>query len=83
MNATAVPQNLNAAAATLCERLKRLGYAPNIQVKLYGAVFELISDPIVVSDKLVFVDGVEKKSGERRRIRIPLVVLRMAEATAA
>ena len=74
---------MQAATVTLCDRLKRLGYAPNIQVKLYGAVFELISDPIVVSDRLVYVDGIEKKSGERRRIRIPLVVLRIAEATAA
>ena len=52
-------------------------------MKLYGETFELVSDPIVVSEKLVFVDGIEKKSGERRRIRIPLIVLRMAQATAA
>jgi hypothetical protein len=71
------------AMATLCDRLKRLGYAQNIQMKLYGETFELVSDPIVVSEKLAFVDGIEKKSGERRRIRIPLVVLRMAQATAA
>lgn len=74
---------MKATAVTLCERLKRLGYAPNIQMKLYGAVFELISDPIIESEKVVFIDGIDKKSGERRRIRIPLVVLRMAEATAA
>ena len=74
---------MQAATVTLCDKLKRLGYAPNIQVKLYGAVFELISDPIVESERLVFIDGIEKKSGERRRIRIPLVVLRMAEARAA
>jgi hypothetical protein len=72
-----------AATVTLCDRLKRLGYTRNIQMKLYGETFELVSDPIVVSEKLVFVDGIEKKSGERRRIRIPLVVLRMAQATAA
>ena len=71
------------AMATLCDRLKRLGYAQNIQMKLYGETFELVSDPIVVSEKLAFVDGIEKKSGERRRIRIPLVVLRMAQGTAA
>ncbi len=71
------------ATTTLCDRLKRLGYAQNIQMKLYGETFELVSDPIVVSEKLAFVDGIEKKSGERRRIRIPLVVLRMAQATAA
>ncbi len=71
------------ATPTLCDRLKRLGYAQDIQMKLYGETFELVSDPIVVSEKLAFVDGIEKKSGERRRIRIPLVVLRMAQATAA
>ena len=74
---------MTAATVTLCDRLKRLGYAPQIQVKLYGAIFELVSDPIVVSERLVFVDGIEQKTGERRRIRIPLVVLRMAEAKAA
>ena len=84
MSAVAISQQgINASAVTLCQRLQRLGYAPNIQMKLYGAIFELISDPIVVSEKLVFIDGIDKKSGERRRIRIPLVVLRMAEATAA
>jgi hypothetical protein len=70
---------MEAATVTLCDRLKRLGYAPHIQVKLYGAIFELISDPIVFSENLVFVDGIEKKSGERRRIRIPLLILRMAQ----
>ena len=74
---------MTAATVTLCDRLKRLGYARNIQMKLYGETFELVSDPVVVSEKLAFVDGIEKKSGERRRIRIPLVVLRMAQATAA
>ncbi len=74
---------MTAETVTLCDRLKRLGYAPNVQVKLYGAAFELISDPIVLSEKLVFVDAIEKKSGERRRLRIPLTILHMAEATAA
>jgi hypothetical protein len=74
---------MTAATVTLCDRLKRLGYARNIQMKLYGETFELVSDPVVVSEKLAFVEGIEKKSGERRRIRIPLVVLRIAQATAA
>ena len=68
---------------SLCDTLKRLGYAPNIQMKLYGEIFELTSDPIVETDNLVFVDGIEKKSGKRRRIRIPLLVLRMAKERAA
>jgi len=31
---------------TLCERIKRLGYARNNQVRLYGDVYDLVSDPV-------------------------------------
>ena len=61
-----------------CERLKRLGFARQNQVRLYGSQFELISDPLIVDNDLVFVDAVEQKSGERRRVRIPLMIVRMA-----
>ena len=62
----------------VCERLKRLGYTRENQVRLYGAQFELVSDPLVIDNDLVFVDAVEQKSGERRRVRIPLMIVRMA-----
>jgi hypothetical protein len=65
----------------LINRLKRLGYARDIQMKLYGQTFELTSDPIVVNDNLVFVDGIEKKTRKTARIRIPLMILRMAQDT--
>ena len=71
------------ATDTLCERLKRLGYAPNFQVRLYGEIFELTSDPIVSSEKLVFIDGIERRSGKARRIRIPLSILQMAQEKVA
>lgn len=61
----------------VCERLKRLGYSRGNRVRIYGEEFDLISDPISVQDQLVFVDGVEHKSGGHRRIRIPLPILRM------
>jgi len=64
--------------ARLCERLKGLGYARQNQVRLYGSEFELASDPIVMSDSVVFVDGVEKKSGRFRRVLIPLTIVKMA-----
>lgn len=67
---------------SLSQRIKRLGYSRQTQVKLYGTVFELVSDPIVVGDKLVFVDGVEKKTGILRRIRIPLPVVLVAKQAA-
>jgi hypothetical protein len=63
---------------TLCETLKRLGYAKNNQVRLYGEVFDVVSDPIRVGDDLVFVDALERKSGQVRRVRIPLTIVQMA-----
>jgi len=60
---------------SLVDRLKHLGFARGNQVRLYGAEFELLTDPIVMGKTLVFVDAIEKKSGLMRRIRIPLTVL--------
>jgi hypothetical protein len=64
--------------STLCARLRQLGYAQDRQVRLYGEVFELVSDPISVGENLVFIDARERKSGQRRRVRIPLTVVHMA-----
>jgi hypothetical protein len=64
---------------TLCETIKRLGYTHNAQVRLYGEIFELVSDPVVVGDNLVFVDGIERRSGSLRRVRIPLPIVRTAQ----
>jgi hypothetical protein len=63
----------------LCEKLKRLGYGRNSQMKLYGDQFDLTSDPIVIADHLVVVDAIERKSGRARRVRIPLNVINMAD----
>jgi hypothetical protein len=71
---------MTAKQVNLCERLKRLGFAQEKQMKLYGQEFELLSDPIVVEDDLVLVDAVEKKSGQMRRVRIPLPIVKMARA---
>jgi hypothetical protein len=62
----------------LCKRLKQLGFRQESQMRLYGEVFELLGDPLVMRDDLVFVDAIEKKSGRRRRVRIPLTILNMA-----
>ena len=64
----------------LSERLKRLGFAQGCQMKLYGQEFRLVSDPIIVKNDVVFVDAVEKISGQQKRVRIPLTVLNMAHA---
>ena len=63
---------------TLCEAIKRLGYARNNRVRLYGEVFDLVSDPISVGETLVFVDAVELKSGQARRVRIPSTIVQIA-----
>jgi hypothetical protein len=63
---------------SLCTSLKRLGFTQGNQMKLYGEVFELLSEPIVMADNLVLVDAAEKKSGQLRRVRIPLPIVNMA-----
>ncbi len=61
----------------LCEGLKRLGFAAGERVRMYGEEFDLVSDPIALQDQLVFVDAIERRSGGRRRVRIPLPIVRM------
>ena len=65
---------------TLCEALKRLGYAQGNQAILYGEVFSLVSDPISVGENLVFVDAVDMESDQVKRVRIPPTVVQMARA---
>ncbi len=62
----------------LCERLKRLGYEKNKQLRMYGQDFDLISDPITIGEHLYVVDAIERKSKNLRRVRIPLPVINMA-----
>lgn len=66
----------------LYERLKRLGFAQASQLSLYGKHFELVSDPIIMTDDVIFIDAIDKKSGQAKRVRIPLPVLKMAKAAA-
>jgi len=65
---------------TLCEALKRLGYAQGNQAILYGEVFSLVSDPISIGENLVFVDAVDLESDQVKRVRIPPTVVQMARA---
>ena len=69
---------MTAAQTHLYERLKRLGFAREKQIRLYGSQFELIGDPLVLSDTVVFFDAVDQRSGQRRRVRIPLTIVQMA-----
>jgi len=51
-------------------------------VRLYGLQFELRGDPLVMADNLVLIDAIDRKSGESRRVPIPLTILNMARADA-
>jgi len=66
---------------SLSTRLKRLGFTKGNQMKLYGEVFEFVGEPIVMADNVVLVDATEKKSGQSRRVRIPLPIVNMANGT--
>ena len=48
-------------------------------MKLYGEVFDFLSEPIVVTDDVVLVDAKEKKTGQTRRVRVPLPVIQVAK----
>ena len=45
---------------------------------MYGAIFEVASEPMVVTNDLVLVDAIEKRTGRMKRVRIPLPILKMA-----
>jgi len=64
-------------------RLKSLGFVLGNRMKLYGEQFEVAGEPIVVADHLVLVDAIEMKTGEVKRVRIPLPILKMANDRAA
>ena len=67
----------------LTSRLKSLGFTLGNRMRLYGEMFEMAGDPIIVDETLVLVDAIQTKSGERRRVRIPLPILKMAAERAA
>jgi hypothetical protein len=61
-------------------RLKRLGFTKGNQMKLYGEVFDVVGEPILMADEVVLLDATERKSGQLRRVRLPLPIVKMASA---
>lgn len=60
----------------VCERLKGLGYAHRMRIRMYGEEFDLTSNP--VADESGFaIEAVSRKSGDVRMLRIPLSILEM------
>jgi hypothetical protein len=66
--------------ANLSQRLKSWGFTRGHQMRLYGEVFDLVSEPIFVADNIVVVDATEKKSGKSRVVPLPLPIVNMARA---
>jgi hypothetical protein len=62
----------------LCRKLQRLGYSAQQRIRLYGEEFDLVSDPIP-EDNGFAVDGISRKSGNVRRVPIPLSIVHVAE----
>jgi hypothetical protein len=62
----------------LCARLRQLGFKLGEPMKLYGKRYDLLGDPIVSGDNSVFVAAVDKKSGQLRSLRIPLLIVKHA-----
>ncbi len=60
----------------VCERLKTLGYARRNLIRIYGEEFELTSNPME-DDNGFAVDAISRKSGEARRLQIPLSIVQM------
>ncbi len=69
---------MTAKQVGLCTRLKQVGFTQGNQIKLYGQEFELLGEPIFMGANVVLVDAIEKKSGQLRRVRIPLSIVNMA-----
>ena len=61
------------------ERIRQLGFAQYKEVKLYGEVFELTSDPVADEGDYIFIAARERRSGRTRRLPIPLNIVEMAK----
>ena len=62
----------------LCDNLNKMGYGRDKETRLYGENYRFTSDPIVVAERVVFIDAVERESGRSKRIRLPLTIIHMA-----
>jgi hypothetical protein len=70
------------ATEQICEKLKRLGYARASHIKLYGEQFQLVSDPFP-HETGIAVQAAKSDGKPPRTVKLPLPILKMAEAGAA
>ena len=57
-----------------------MGFTQGNQMKLYGEVFEFLSEPMVTTENAIFLDATVKKTGQTKRVRVPLPIVNMASA---
>jgi hypothetical protein len=62
----------------ICERLKKLGYASERRIRLYGEDLQLVSNP-VADDTGYSVLALTVRTSNLRHLRIPLPVVNMLE----
>ena len=60
----------------LCKKLMILGYAYQNRIRMYGEEFDLTSNPVAEENGFA-IEAVSRKSGQRRRLRIPLSIVQM------
>jgi len=61
----------------VCKKLKHLGYARSKHIRLYGEQFQLVSDPFP-HETGIAIEVVKRDNQDRRTLRLPLPILKMA-----
>lgn len=64
----------SSSVVEICESVKRVGYGPSQNIRLYGEEFEVISDPFPEAGGIA-VRVRTKKSEEIRVVQLPATVL--------
>lgn len=65
-----------------CDLNNRAPHTPPVamqrkRIRIYGQDVDLVSHPVTLHEQSVFIEGIELRSGETRKIRLPLATIRM------
>ena len=66
------------AQHNLVARLAKLGFDQGKQIKLYGERFQIIREPLVLTEDVAFISVIDGRSGKPRYVRLPLPTLKIA-----
>ena len=62
----------------VCSRLRHMGFAHGLKVKLYGDEFDLESNPHPQESQYV-IEAISHRSGDLRRISLPMSITGLIE----